>query len=175
MYDIDVVAFAKSFATDRHTGQVRKYTGAPYITHPAAVARYVRMVGGSAEMIAAAWMHDLIEDTGTTRHDIADRFGQQISWMVFDLTDRSLYAMDQLPRRERKRLDADALSRCSGDVQTVKMADLLDNSRSIIAFDPKFAKVYIREAEYLVEVLIRAEQRITSAVKSVISYYRRNF
>ncbi|VFS46676.1 HD domain-containing protein [Budvicia aquatica] len=68
---------AKAFATQVHqnANQLRKYTNAPYIVHPAAVAELVRSVPHSPEMIAAAWLHDTVEDTQVTLDDIAQRFG----------------------------------------------------------------------------------------------------
>ena len=62
---MSIVEKARLFATSAHAavGQKRKYTNEPYIVHPAEVAKLVEDVGGTQEMIAAAWLHDVIEDT----------------------------------------------------------------------------------------------------------------
>ena len=169
---VSLIKAAKDFATLKHEGQFRKYTGEPYIVHPEAVANKVQGLGFNAIMVAAAWMHDLIEDTNTTRQEIAARFGDSIGWLVFELTNRSIYAMDRLPRRDRKLLDAAALSKASGAAQTIKVADLIDNSASIIKHDSKFAKVFIREMEYLLDVMTLADQRLVAEARTIVTSYR---
>src|SRR5262249_47136116 len=80
---------AKVFATAAHEaiGQVRKYTGEPYITHPEAVAGIVSCVRGHTyRMIVAAWLHDTVEDTKVRIETIRDIFGDTIAYMVADLT-----------------------------------------------------------------------------------------
>ena len=82
---------AKAFATKKHAeiNQVRKYTGEPYINHPASVAEIVRGVPHTEAMLAAAWLHDTVEDTNTTLLDIKDEFGIEVSMFVEMLTDVS--------------------------------------------------------------------------------------
>lgn len=67
---------ARVFATAAHgaVGQVRKYTGEPYINHPAEVVQIVRSVQHTPDMIAAAWLHDVVEDTAVTLEDIEQHF-----------------------------------------------------------------------------------------------------
>src|SRR5580765_8807774 len=82
---------ARVFATAAHAavGQVRKYTGEPYINHPAAVAEIVRAVPHSEAMLAAAWLHDVVEDTKVTYADIKAEFGEDVAVLVNWLTDVS--------------------------------------------------------------------------------------
>ncbi len=63
---------ARRYATQAHAeaGQRRKYTDEPYIVHPAAVVELVRSVSHDEHLLAAAWLHDTVEDTGTTLSDI---------------------------------------------------------------------------------------------------------
>lgn len=61
-----LIADAAAFAAQAHAGQVRKYTGEPYIRHPEAVAKLVQASGGDTAMVAAAWLHDTVEDTAVT-------------------------------------------------------------------------------------------------------------
>lgn len=80
---------ARRYATEVHAaaGQRRKYTDEPYIVHPAAVVELVRSVTDDENMLAAAWLHDTVEDTGTTLADITQQFGAEVGALVGMLTD----------------------------------------------------------------------------------------
>jgi (p)ppGpp synthase/HD superfamily hydrolase len=134
---------AKAFATRNHAaiGQTRKYTGEPYINHPAAVVEIVRCVAHSPEMIAAAWLHDTVEDTHVTLADIHEEFGPKVATLVEMLTDVS--EMSDGNRAIRKAIDRMHTAQASPQAQTIKLADLIDNSDSILAHDPQFARVYL--------------------------------
>ena len=82
---------ALCFAAGAHgaIGQRRKYTGEPYIQHPMAVADIVRHVTDDPGMIAAAYLHDVVEDTQVTIEDVRSHFGVWIAARVADLTDIS--------------------------------------------------------------------------------------
>ena len=144
---------ASAFATATHAriNHIRKYTSEPYITHPAAVAELVRSVSHTEEMLAAAWLHDTIEDTGVSTAEIYAEFGATVAELVGWLTDVS--APSDGNRRRRKALDRAHTARAPADAKTVKLADLIDNSRSIVVLDPDFAKVYLEEKRLLLEVL----------------------
>jgi len=82
---------ARQFATRMHASidQRRKYSGEPYIVHPAAVAKLVAGVTDDAAMISAAWLHDVVEDTPATLAQIEIEFGNEIATLVDELTDIS--------------------------------------------------------------------------------------
>ena len=82
-----VVNKALAYATDAHKGQVRKYTGEPYIVHPIEVMETVRRVMDDPEVQAAALLHDVVEDTPVSIRDIEDVFGPRVAALVSDLTD----------------------------------------------------------------------------------------
>jgi (p)ppGpp synthase/HD superfamily hydrolase len=85
-----IVLKAKEYATEKHTGQKRKYTGEDYIVHPEEVATIVAGLPDSTpEMIAAAYLHDVVEDTDTRLFDITEEFGWTIAHYVGGLTDVS--------------------------------------------------------------------------------------
>ena len=89
---MDIVRKAQVYAMAAHAavGQKRKYTGEPYIVHPGEVASIVASVPGSTpDMVAAAWLHDVIEDTGCTFTDVHMAFGIDIATLVGWLTDVS--------------------------------------------------------------------------------------
>ena len=149
------------FATVAHDGQMRKYTGDPYIVHPTAVAAKVKEIGGSMEMQAAAYLHDVLEDTDVSVEELGQFLfctvavkdsAEDILDMVIDLTDEFEKAKyPDLNRKTRKAKEADRLSRASADAQTVKYCDLFDNTLSITEYDPKFSKVYLKEKAILLE------------------------
>jgi (p)ppGpp synthase/HD superfamily hydrolase len=148
-----LIKAAAQFAAKAHkeAGQTRKYCGSPYIVHPAEVAKLVSMVTDDVATIAAAWLHDTIEDTDCTYLEIKNLFGDEIADIVMDLTDIS---QPQDGNREtRKEIDRYHTACGSQKAHTVKLADLISNTRSIVEHDPDFAVVYLKEKEKLLEVL----------------------
>lgn len=149
---------AMNFAAFHHTEveQVRKYTGEPYINHPIEVAEIVRSVPHTPEMIAAALLHDTVEDTNATLDDIEQTFGVDVAELVEMLTDVS--RPEDGNRAIRKAIDLQHTAKASPEAQTIKLADLINNSASILDRDPVFAEVYIMEKRLLLEVLKDGDQ-----------------
>lgn len=150
-----LVARARAFATWAHRAQVRKYTGEPYIAHPAAVVSIVKTVPHDQAMLAAAWLHDMVEDTEVGLPEIVERFGYDVAALVSDLTDTSVPSDGN--RAARRAIDREHTANASARAQTIKLADLLDNTRTIVAHDPAFAKVYLEEKEALLSVLTKGD------------------
>jgi (p)ppGpp synthase/HD superfamily hydrolase len=142
---------AKEFATKAHDGQRRKYTNLPYITHPAAVVELVRSVDHTEEMLAASWLHDVVEDCGVSISEIREEFGDDVASLVDWLTDVSKPSDGN--RERRKHLDMIHMANASPSAKTIKIADLIDNTLSIVIYDPEFAKVYLPEKMDLLQVL----------------------
>lgn len=159
---------ARLFATAWHEsiGQKRKYTGEPYINHPAAVAELVRGVTHDESMLCAAWLHDVVEDTPCTLEQVETEFGSDVASLVEQLTDASKPTDGN--RATRKAIDREHTAKASPRAKTIKLADLIDNSRSILALDPDFARVYLREKERLLEVLIEGDQTLYSMAKEIV-------
>lgn len=149
---------AMLFVRREHAEQKRKYTNAPYIEHLAEVAGIVATVanrwalGVSNKMIAAAWLHDCIEDQDIHHGYLVTLFGDQVAQTVLMLSD-----LEKGNRAERKRLARERLAACNGCTQTIKVADLISNTASIVAHDPMFAVTYLAEARALLDVLTKAE------------------
>jgi (p)ppGpp synthase/HD superfamily hydrolase len=155
---MDIVRKAQVYAMAAHAavGQKRKYTGEPYIVHPAEVAKIVAGVPGSTpDMVAAAWLHDVVEDTGCTYTDIHMAFGADIAALVGWLTDVS--KPEDGNRAVRKAMDREHTAAAPAEAQTIKLADLISNSRSIMAHDPEFARTYLAEKRALLEVMTRGD------------------
>lgn len=149
----DLKQAARRFAADAHSsiGQLRKYTGEPYIVHPAAVASLVEGAGGDDAMVAAAWLHDVVEDTPVTLTEIHEKFGPDVGTLVGWLTDVS--KPEDGNRAARKKIDLMHISQAPARAQAIKLADLIDNSRSIIQHDPDFSVVYLGEKEKMLAVI----------------------
>lgn len=146
-----IEARALQFANIAHEGQERKYTGEPYINHPIAVAELVRTAGGTPEMIAAAYLHDVVEDCGITHTDISLEFGTFVSELVYYLTDASIGMKGN--RKARKEIDRAKLAKAPPAAKTIKLADLIDNTKTIAERDLEFWKVYREEKKLLLDVL----------------------
>lgn len=157
----DLVYRAMTFAMEAHKAQKRKYTNEPYFLHLAEVAGIVssaiwdRATYTGERMLAISWLHDTIEDTPVDYSELYDEFGADIASRVVDLSDT-----EKGNRSERKRLSRIRLSECCEEVQTIKCADLISNSSSILQHDEKFAKVYLEEKRELLKVLTKADRRL---------------
>lgn len=152
---------AELFADVAHCsiGQKRKYTGHPYISHPRQVAYLVKIVGGSDEMIAAAYLHDVLEDVAP---HYPDQFGEEVIEKQFGLEVLDLVKwLTHLPtignREERKKADREYIAQAPPGAKTIKLADLIDNSLTITEYDPNFAKVYLKEKRLLLDVLVEGD------------------
>ena len=172
--DNRLVRTAFYFAEKAHDGQQRKYTGEPYIVHPLAVASLVTFAGGSDEAVAAALLHDVVEDTDVTNAEIAEEFGMDVAGLVAEVTDVS--KPEDGNRAVRKAIDRDHLKRASPSGMTIKLADMIDNSRSIAEGDPKFAKVYMAECADLLPHLSGGSRMLwTMAAKQIDRYFQTSF
>lgn len=147
-----LIDYAYEFAKNAHHGQVRKYTGEPYISHPVEVAQIVASVTNDCECICAALLHDVIEDCGVTKKDLIDAgFGFTIAEMVCQLSDVS--KPHDGNRAERKRIDREHTAAAWSKTKTVKLADLISNTSTIAQYDQDFARVYMAEKRLLLDVL----------------------
>lgn len=157
---------ALDFATEAHgsINQRRKYTGEPYIVHPIAVAQIVRSVPHTDAMIAAALLHDVVEDTPMTIADIGTAFGEEIAQLIDWLTDVSRPTDGN--RRKRKHLDLLHTANAPPEAKTIKLADLIDNTRTISVHDPSFWPVYRREKEALLKVLTEGDASLWQKASS---------
>lgn len=145
---------AQVFAMAAHgaIGQKRKYTGEPYIVHPAEVVQILKTAGVTDPyMLCAGWLHDVVGDTHIGLSDIRNVFGTVVLELVLDLTDVSNPADGN--RAWRKALDRKHTEQAHPFAKSVKLADLISNTRSIVTYDPNFARVFLKEKALLLEVL----------------------
>lgn len=165
----DLVARAREFATEAHVrlDHRRKYTKQPYQEHLKAVAQMVMEVSEDPATIAAAWLHDTVEDTTATFGDLERAFGPVVAQLVAELTDTSKPSDGN--RAVRKAIDLKRLAQASAPAQTVKLADLTDNCRDICRHDPGFARVYLAEAAALLGVLTNGDQRLYRRAQQAVA------
>lgn len=158
---------ARDFAVVKHRKQVRKYTGEPYIFHPYGVVKIVKLVKGNSLAVAsAAWLHDTVEDCKCTLNEVESYFGEAIAKLVEELTDVSKPSDGN--RARRKAIDLEHLASASPEAQTIKLADLLHNTSSIVVHDPGFARVYLREKEALLRVLTQGDPGLQCACQEIL-------
>lgn len=159
---------AYCFARDKHgaINQRRKYSNERYIYHPVEVAKKIRSIGGSEAMICAALLHDCVEDTSATLEEVKTLFGDEIASLVEMLTDVSQKSDGN--RRVRKELDRQHTAQASPEAKSIKLADLISNTQSIVAHDPDFARVYLKEKSLLLEVLKEGDSDLYAEAKSLL-------
>lgn len=149
------LARAVSFCMAAHcaVGQKRKYTGEDYHHHPLEVATLVleHALHWNTAMLVAAVLHDVVEDTQVPLSVIENQFGPEVAALVEQLTDVS--KPEDGKRAIRKAIDRAHTALASHQAKTIKLADLISNTRSIVARDPKFAPAYLAEKRQLLEVL----------------------
>lgn len=149
----ELVEQAKAFAISAHQsmGQRRRYTGEPYWHHLREVVELVASVEHDEAMLAAAWLHDVVEDTWATLDLIEDRFGADVASLVDWLT-KSTTSTDG-SRAERARRDRERLAQAPARAQTIKLADIISNCSTIAERDPEFARVYLAEKRLAVAAM----------------------
>jgi len=168
-----LIAKARALAVRAHgeIGQKRKYTGEPYIVHPAAVALKVASVSDDPHLIAAAWLHDTVEDTPVTLEDIRREFGERVCDLVENLTDVSTSKDGN--RRVRKELDRRHTATGSPGAKTVKLADLIHNAKSILLAGDGFAFVFMPEMKRLLEVLKEGDATLQQEASELVRAFEK--
>jgi guanosine-3',5'-bis(diphosphate) 3'-pyrophosphohydrolase len=133
-----LVSEAADFAARRHCAQQRKGHGhEPYVNHLAEVANLLSMAtnGTDAELVAAGWLHDTIEDTATTREQLVQQFGERVAALVVEVTDDM-----SLPKQERRQKQIVDAPRKSPGAKLIKIADKISNISARILPQPNQAE-----------------------------------
>jgi (p)ppGpp synthase/HD superfamily hydrolase len=169
--DAHTIVTAASVAEVEHrkVGQVRKYTGEPYIVHPNEVARIVASVTNDSAVIAASFLHDTLEDTEYTGEELYFKFGKDIHDLVVEMTKVTTEADGN--RKALKAIEHARLATVSQRAKTIKLADLISNSRTIILYDPEFAKVYMDEFRNLLGVLEEGDPVLLETATDIVNDY----
>ena len=131
---IRLVSEAAELAAHRHNGMARKGRGnEPYVNHLAEVANLLATAtdGADAELVAAGWLHDAIEDTDTTTEELTQRFSARVASLVVECTDDM-----SLPKAERRRRQVMDAPNKSAGAKLIKIADKISNTGARIQTDP---------------------------------------
>jgi len=167
---------AMMFAREVHKDQRRKYTNNPYTDHLAEVAGIVATVTDwdridPEMMIATAWLHDCVEDQGITPENLWQRFNVHSVAAVDHIVRGVLYLSDMEAgnRAERKAASRARLADAPHWIQTIKCADLISNTSSIVQHDPKFAVTYLEEKRLLLDVMTKADRRLWTIAMDMVS------
>jgi len=123
---------ALTFATQRHAGQVRHNTATPYVGHLLATCAIVLEEGGDEHLAVAALLHDVLEDTGTTRAELKEAFGEDVYRVVDDCTDADQGERKRMSWPERKRAHLERMARAKADSLLVIAADKVCSLQSLV-------------------------------------------
>jgi (p)ppGpp synthase/HD superfamily hydrolase len=169
---LSIIFKAMQAAELAHRGQLRKYSGEPYIVHPIAVAKLLAKEVGDLEVIAAAILHDTLEDTDLSEDAIKAEFGPRVLALVKEVSKVSLPTDGN--RAVRKALDQAHYAAASPDGKSIKLADLADNLKSVGAEDASFAKVFFKEAAVLLPKLAAGSPGLYGLVEGILADYERS-
>ena len=176
----ELVLRAREFAKKAHESidQRRKYTNEPYIMHPEGVVEILMSNGHISEnILAAAYLHDTVEDTQVTTQDIEIEFGSEIAKLVEMLTDVS--KPEDGNRAKRRAIDREHSALGSPDAQTIKIADIIHNTHDLATAHPgmseddirhqlNFARIYLDEKEAHLNVLTQGDRNLWSKAMAQI-------
>ena len=162
---------SRNLAIARHAGQCRpNHSREPKINHIEEVAQLVKESGGNQDEVAAAWLHDIIEDTNTTIEEIDELFGLEIAQLVDGLTDPPEFS--SLPLDVRKHQQAQRLLSKSKGVRRVKLCDQISNVHSVINdppldWDNQKCLAYIEGAKKITDVCYGVSDYLDALFKEI--------
>jgi guanosine-3',5'-bis(diphosphate) 3'-pyrophosphohydrolase len=172
---LEKTLFAARFAAQKHAGQFRKgKSRQPYFIHPLEVAELVARVGEieDADLLAAALLHDTVEDCGVTETDLRELFGSKVARLVAELTDDK-----SLPENERRAQQITRSRLLSSEAKVIKLADKISNIREMLDDPPdwplKRRQEYVDWGIKVVENLRGANRPLERAFDELIDRARR--
>lgn len=165
----DLIIRAARLAKEAHEGQLRKYRPRPFILHPARVAARTTLLRDvTAEEVAAAWLHDVVEDTSWTERDLLEKgIPARTVEIVLELTNPSKQHPD-LPRARRKQMDFGHLRNVSVEAKRIKLIDRTDNLRDVQDASRGFQSLYVAESVLLAKCLSGASAELEEELFSAI-------
>ncbi len=131
--DTKILDEAIYFAVKAHSGYERRGKGYPYIVHPMEAVSIVATITKDQEMLAAAALHDVVEDTEYTISDIKEKFGERVASLVSSETDIKVDGKSESESwKERKQYAINRLKELSHDAKVVAIGDKLSNARAML-------------------------------------------
>jgi len=119
----DIVKKAFEFAQKKHEGQLRMYSHLPYFSHPKYVSEIIGQLTDDKILIAAALLHDVIEDTDTSLSEVKKQFGKDVAFLVDELTNKP----EEMEGRKKKEYMYEKIRNMSSPAFTIKLADRYHN------------------------------------------------
>ncbi|SRR5690606_18617911 len=177
MSEAEILNYITTYADQAHGTQVRKYTGERYIRHPQRVMETVRHYCPQIEVLAAALLHDVLEDTAVTAGQIEETLRQVMPTQqanktvrfVIELTDIFVWKdFPRMNRRTRKEKEASRLACVSAEAQSIKYADIIDNVKDIVEQDTDFARVFVREAKRMLTVMTAGHPELRARAMALV-------
>ena len=172
---MNLVLKATQFAALKHCDQRRKDGKTPYIIHPISVAMILAEIGSieDLEILSAALLHDTIEDTDTSAHELDKEFGSRVRIIVEELTDNN-----QLTISQRRQLQIDNAPHLSKDATVVKIADKTSNVSDVIKNPPtewnhKRCTEYIDRAEEVINNCQKINQELENHFFGLLTEFRK--
>lgn len=175
--DATILNKIRDFADKAHGKQLRKYSPDRYIVHPVRVMEILKEYTSDIPVLAAALLHDVLEDTPVTEEDIHKFLSTLMSGseaertikLVVELTDVYVYEdYPQWNRGKRKAMEQERMARTSSLAQTIKYADILDNCKEIVEHDRHFARVFLAECKKLLDVMDKGDKQLFKISKEVV-------
>jgi (p)ppGpp synthase/HD superfamily hydrolase len=157
---MNMVSQAKEFATLKHSGQFRKFSGEAYVEHPKRVAQTILRYKNSKELdklMAAALLHDTIEDTETSLDEVKTLFGDLVASLVEELTSDK-----ELKVENKAEYLAQKMSGMTSWALVIKLADRLDNVSDLRHVNKSFRIKYIKETKYIISQLIMNREYLSA-------------
>ena len=172
---MNLVLKATQFAALKHCDQRRKDGKTPYIIHPISVAMILSEIGSieDPEILSAALLHDTLEDTGTSAHELDKNFGSRVRIIVEELTDN-----DMLTFSQRKQMQIDNAPYLSKDATLVRIADKISNVSDVIENPPpewnqKRCNKYVDWAEAVMNNCQKVNQDLENHFFELLTEYRK--
>ncbi|SVD33343.1 uncharacterized protein METZ01_LOCUS386197 [marine metagenome] len=175
MENNQLIEKALQFATEKHQDQTRQDKAkSPYIVHPISVRHILSDIGGveDPEVLAAALLHDTLEDTKTTKRELIENFGERVCQLVREVSDDKT-----LPKQERKQLQIDHAKKLSEGATLIKLGDKIANVTDITNtpptnWDTKRRKEYIYWAEQVINNCPKVNKALEDYFKVIIQKAR---
>lgn len=168
----------EAFADQAHGDQQRKYADERYIEHPLRVMKICKHYGYPLPVLAAAILHDVLEDTNTTPKQLKEFLlgvmpeteAHHTLALVSELTDVYIKAnYPRMNRQKRKAKEANRLEKISAEAQTIKYADIIDNAEGMTAHDTDFAPVYLKECSTLLQKMKKGNKELRDKAIAVLA------
>lgn len=142
---LDLISLAIAKASWWHKDQVRKYTNDNYIVHPIEVMKFLELFTKDEAVLAAAVLHDVVEDTDATIQEVKAIFGDDVAKLVFGMSEPEVPVGTN--REQRKEIYRLHLEQQCWRTKMIKHGDIYSNTKDIAMHDPDFAVVYLAEIQ----------------------------